>query len=460
MYSPNQRSGGALRQLWRKFTLRGGETAPFQASMRRVVEHRALMAIAIGDLDVANTSPLAVAPLDRGWTLYAHTPARGTPLDDAAETTLVARIWGSLRVLHDHQISHGDLRANKITVDDGDALFGGFDHAEYGATDAQLQSDIAQLMVTTSALYDPADRGSRSDGRLRQGGSPDGIEPAHESRCAQAYPGASIPDARAIISAARDEVKLQTGADEIQTETVTRFNRNQIIQMVLLVALVYVALPFISTVPTFLSELRTANWWWGLLGLAVSALKYVGAAAALWACADGLVSFRNLTLMQVANTFAATTTPAGVGGLALSARFLQKGGLGALRAATAVALQQSVQVVTHIVLLILFSAFAGASADLSHFVPSMMIVYLVGGLILLVVAAFVVVPKLRKWLTATVGPRVKEVLRDLRELAQRAQAARAHRPRLRRNDSRRGPGSVGLHRQRSAAIPRSSPSRW
>ena len=212
-------------------------------------------------------------------------------------------------------------------------------------------------------------------------------------------------------------MKLQTGADEIQTETVTRFNRNQIIQMVLLVALIYVALPFISTVPTFLSELRTANWWWGLLGLAVSALKYVGAAAALWACADGLVSFRNLTLMQVANTFAATTTPAGVGGLALSVRFLQKGGLGALRAATAVTLQQSVQVVTHVVLLILFSAFAGASANLTKFVPSMTIVYLVGGVILLVVTAFGVVPRLRKWLTGTVGPRVQEVLRDLRELA-------------------------------------------
>ena len=106
-------------------------------------------------------------------------------------------------------------------------------------------------------------------------------------------------------------MKRQTGADQIQAETITRFTRNQVIQLVLLVALVYVAYPFISTVPTFFTELRTANWWWALLGLAVSALTYVGAAAALWACADGLVSFRNLTIMQVANTFAATTTPAG-----------------------------------------------------------------------------------------------------------------------------------------------------
>ena len=52
------------------------------------------------------------------------------------------------------------------------------------------------------------------------------------------------------MSAARDEVKRQTGADQIQTETITRFTRSQFIQLVLLVALVYVAYPFITTVPT------------------------------------------------------------------------------------------------------------------------------------------------------------------------------------------------------------------
>ena len=82
----------------------------------------------------------------------------------------------------------------------------------------------------------------------------------------------SVTDAKAVIAAARDQVQRQTGADKIRTETITRFTRSQLIQLVLLVALVYVAYPFISTVPTFFSELRTANWWWALLGLAVSAL--------------------------------------------------------------------------------------------------------------------------------------------------------------------------------------------
>ena len=38
-------------------------------------------------------------------TLYAHTPPRGTPLDDCTGDGLVTSVWGSLGVLHHHQIS-------------------------------------------------------------------------------------------------------------------------------------------------------------------------------------------------------------------------------------------------------------------------------------------------------------------------------------------------------------------
>lgn len=416
LYGPHQRGGGFVRQFWSKLRLRDSETAPLQASMGRAVEHRALMALAVGDLGLANTSPIAVATLDRGWTVYAHKPACGTPIDDCADATPVARVWDSLAVLHSQQISHGDLRGTKITVVDGTPLFGGFAHAEYGASDAHLHTDIAQLLMTTTDLYgapkavaaaitvfgfEPVLAASR---RLTKTAMPKRIR-------------TSVRDAGTVMSTVRDEVKRQTGADQIKTATITRFTRNQLIQMVLLVALVYVAYPFISSVPVFFSELRSANWWWALAGLAVSALKYLGAAAALWACADRLVSFRDLTIMQVANTFAATTTPAGVGGLALSTRFLQKGGLGALRATTAVALQQSVQVITHITLLIFFSAAVGVSADLSRFVPSATVLYLIAGAALGAVGIFLFVPKLRRWLGTAVRPRLQEVVNDLVALA-------------------------------------------
>lgn len=416
LYGPHQRGVGFLRQFWGKLRLRDDETAPLQPSMRRAVEHRALMALAVGNLGMANTQPIAVATLDRGWTVYAHKPARGIPLADCADETPVARVWDSLGVLHSQQISHGDLRRGEITVVDGRPLFGGFSRAEFGASDAHLHTDIAQLLVTTADLYGPPKAVAAA---ITVFGN-DSVLAASRRLTRAAVPKAvrdSVRDAGATMSKLRDEVKYQTGADQIKTETITRFTRNQVIQMVLLVALVYVAYPFISSAPVFFSELRSANWWWALVGLAVSALKYLGAAAALWACADGMVRFRSLTVMQVANTFAATTTPAGVGGLALSTRFLQKGGLGALRATTAVALQQSVQVITHITLLILFSAAAGASANLSRFVPSTTVLYLIAGVVLGAIGVSLFVPKLRHWLATAVRPRLKEVLDDLMLLA-------------------------------------------
>ncbi|CDO86941.1 hypothetical protein AWC29_24295 [Mycobacterium triplex] len=415
LYGPHQRSGGALRELWRKLRLRDAETAPFQASMSRAVEHRALMAIAIGEAGVANTSTIAFAALDRGWTLYAHRPVRGIPLDECTKTTPVTRVWESLRKLHDYQISHGDLRCHEITVEDGTVLFGGFGNAEYGATDAQLQSDLAQLLVTTTALYDAK---SAVRAAIDTFGK-DAILTASRRLTRSAVPKRvrkSVGDAADVISAARSEVKSQTGADQIEKETITRFTRSQVIQLVLLGALVYVAYPFISTVPTFFSELRSANWWWALLGVFISASTYVGAAAALWACTDGTVNFWKLSIAQVANTFAATTTPAGVGGLALSTRILQKSGLSVMRATAAVALQQSVQVIMHLVLLILFSTVAGASMDLSHFVPDATVLYLLAGVALGIVGAFLLVPKLRGWLATAVRPRLQEVAKDLVEL--------------------------------------------
>jgi uncharacterized protein (TIRG00374 family) len=332
------------------------------------------------------------------------------------KSTPVAEVWESLRKLQEHRISHGDLRDKEITVSNGAVLFGGFGSAEYGANDNQLQSDIAQLLVTTSALYGADSAVGAAIDALGK----DTVLTASRRLTKTAVPKhirESVNDASAVISRSRAAVMRQTGTEKIKAETITRFSRSQLIQLVLLVALVYVAYPFISTVPTFFSALGKANWWWALLGLAISASTYVGAAAALWASADEKVNFWRLSIAQVANTFAATTTPAGVGGLALSTRILQKSGLSTVRATTAVALQQSMQVIMHVVLLIFFSTVAGAGTDLSHFVPKATVLYLIAGVALGLVGAFLLVPRLRRWLATDLGPKLKEITADLIEVA-------------------------------------------
>ncbi|WP_040793062.1 lysylphosphatidylglycerol synthase transmembrane domain-containing protein [Nocardia paucivorans] len=418
LYGKNQRSHSAVRQLWRLLTFRSSETAPLHGSMHRAVEHRALMTLALGDLDLAAYRPVAVSALARGWMLYAHTLPEGKQIGfDTDDSDAPAQIWRALRELRERQISHGELWPTEIhRTATGSIRFSGFNTAELGASDAQLQSDIAQLLVTTTAVYgrEPAVRAAittlgeepvlTASRRLTKSAMPAGIR-----KC--------IPDWKAVVSAAREEVREQTGQDRIEAEQITRFNRNNLIQLALLIGLVYVAYPFISAVPTFFSQLRTANWWWALAGLALSSLTYLGTAAALWACVSGQVRFVPLVVMQIANTFAATTTPARVGGLALSVRFLQKGGVGAVRASAAVALQQAVQVSTHIGLLVLFSVAAGTSTDLSHFVPAPTVIYLIVGVGVGIAGTFMFVPKLRRWLKYSVRPQVQEVVGELAGLA-------------------------------------------
>jgi uncharacterized protein (TIRG00374 family) len=67
-------------------------------------------------------------------------------------------------------------------------------------------------------------------------------------------------------------------------------------------------------------------------------------------------------------------------------------------------------------LLILFSAVAGVSADLSHFVPKAAVLYLIAGVALGIVGTFLLVPKLRQWLATAVRPKLKEVTSDLVDL--------------------------------------------
>ncbi|GAB26226.1 hypothetical protein GOPIP_093_00330 [Gordonia polyisoprenivorans NBRC 16320 = JCM 10675] len=415
LYGPNQHSAGLLRQFVRKIRLRTQETGPLQLSVSRMVEHRGLMAIAVGDVGLADSAPVAVASLDRGWTMYAHRTRRGCDLDAAITQTTPRALWEALQELHSHGIAHGDLRASRITVLDGTVLFGGFTHAEYGANENRMESDIAQMLASTTELYGAEAAVTAAIDVLGE----DRVLVASRRLTKTALPSRirdGLADAKSTLSQAREEIVSQTGG-EIQAAPITRFTRSQVIQLVLLVALVYVAYPFISTVPTFFGELRSLDWWWALMGLVVSMLTYVGAAAALWACADGVVSFRNLVIMQFGNTFAATTTPAGVGGLALSTRFLQKGGLGGVRATTAVALQQSVQVIVHVALLIVFTTLAGTSTNLEHFVPSTTVLYLVAGALLGVVGVFLLVPKLRHWLGTSLRPKVIELLTDILDVA-------------------------------------------
>ncbi len=104
----------------------------------------------------------------------------------------------------------------------------------------------------------------------------------------------------------------------------------------------------------------TANWGWFAVCVAMSALTYLASAIALAGSVPRSVPFTSNVEAQMASSFVNRVTPANVGGMALSVRFLQKAGIAPAEAVTGLGLNVLVGAIVHIVLLVVFLAFSRA----------------------------------------------------------------------------------------------------
>jgi uncharacterized membrane protein YbhN (UPF0104 family) len=177
-------------------------------------------------------------------------------------------------------------------------------------------------------------------------------------------------------------------------------------------------------------KLNTWQAWGWVLGAAVaSALTYVAAALNLVGCVKERIPFRTAVTAQVAAAFAGLVAPGMVGGLAVNTRFLQRAGVPVSRAVTSVGVSQVIAFASYLVLLLLFSAFAGSrqqkeAGGLTAITPSATVTGVIVGLavLALLIAA---IPRLRTFVLnkvrpffTDVWPEVLQVGRTPRKLGQ------------------------------------------
>jgi uncharacterized protein (TIRG00374 family) len=162
-------------------------------------------------------------------------------------------------------------------------------------------------------------------------------------------------------------------------------------------------------------ELRHANWWWAAAALALSALTYVGAAVALdGALREQLPLAPNIGV-QMATSFVGVAAPGG--GLALTARFLQKRGLDTPSAVAAIGVDSVAGFIVHLTLTGLFVALAGSSGLRTFDLPSLGTIGLIAAGVVLVAAVSVAIPWSRSLLMTRVLPATKRSLGNIGEIA-------------------------------------------
>jgi undecaprenyl-diphosphatase len=158
----DERSADLMFRLYRRLVPRDfGDEKAF-SSLRRTVEHEALVAMAARGIGVTTPRLVAFSSAEPNGFVLAYEAIDGRSLDRVApeEVTdeVLAGIWQQVVLLRTHRIAHRDLRlANVFLAADGRAWIIDFGFSELAASDLLLSTDLAELLAS-SALQVGVDR--------------------------------------------------------------------------------------------------------------------------------------------------------------------------------------------------------------------------------------------------------------------------------------------------------------
>jgi undecaprenyl-diphosphatase len=156
----DERSADLLFRMYRKVLPRDlGDERGF-TSLRRAVEHEALLAFAARDLGVRTPRFVALASAEPSAFVLSYEAIDGKSLDrvdaEAVTDALLVSIWEQVDVLRSRRVAHRDLRlANVFVAADGEVWMIDFGFSELAASDTLLANDIAELLAATTLVVGP-----------------------------------------------------------------------------------------------------------------------------------------------------------------------------------------------------------------------------------------------------------------------------------------------------------------
>ena len=419
VYDRDQQAAGAFYRLYRSLLLRSPVSRGAPLSADRTVERRALLSYAAEDAGAPTPALRAVVRAGPEATVLAYDHHAGTTLAErnpGCTDAELRNIWDAVHVLHEHRVTHRSLTADRIllTGDDQVMLLDPGD-GDVAASDLQVRLDVAQLLAEL-ALYVGPERSA--DLALEKAGADElvGVVPLLQRVALARSTRAELRRRRDVLPALRQRLLAAVPGGEVTPVRLERIRFRSLVTLVASVAAAYLLAGELTRV-SLGHALRTSDWHWGLVALALSAVTYVGAALELSGFVSERLNFTRTLLAQLAGSFVTLVTPAAVGGAALNIRYLQRRKVPAPVAAASVGVSQLVAIVLHILLLVVSIAVAGAAAKEPFRRPPTWSYFVLAGLVVAALGVLAV-PAGRRLLRARVQPMLGQVLPRLLEVAQ------------------------------------------
>jgi glycosyltransferase 2 family protein len=418
VFDRDQQAAGLFYRIYRSVRLLGPVSRAAPLSVDRVVERRALLSYAAEDAGVPTPRLRALVRVGPEAAVLAFEHHDGTTLarrNPGCSDEELKRIWDAVGKLHARRVTHRALTADRILfTGDGQAMLLDPGDGDVAASDLQIRLDVAQLLAELS-LYVGPDRTARLARDETAADELVAVVPLLQPVVLARSTRKALRRHRDLLPALRTRLLAAVPGVEVAPVRLERIRLRTLVTMVAGAAAVYLLAGELARA-SLGSTLREANWQWGIAALALSASTYVGATISLSGFVAGRLSFFRTLLVQVAGSFITLVTPAAVGGAALNIRYLQRRKIPAAVAAASVGVAQVVAFVLHIVLIVIFAAIAGSSAE-EHIQPPRWAWFVLAGLVVLALAVFAI-PAGRRALRARISPTLGQVLPRLLEVAQ------------------------------------------
>jgi undecaprenyl-diphosphatase len=377
------RDSDALAAVGRYLAFRHVEDeAPFATAKQRV-EHEALLASLAAHGGVHAALPLAIASEHAGPSVLVLAGIDGHPIgeetDAALDDATVTALWREVSHLRAARVAHRHLSLHNVMLDaQGQSWIVDFGYAQAGASDRALAQDVAELLASLALVVGPR---RATDAAVATLGKPALTEalPLLQPLALATKTRRSLRHHHGLLDEVRNGAADAVGAEHVKLEPLTRLRPRSVLTLVCLLVATYLLLPQFGEFHQTLDAARHAELGWLVLAVLVSVGTFLAAALSLSGAVLAPLAYGRTFVTQLASSFGNKITPAGLGGMGVNTRYLERSGVTKGDALGAVALNGTVGFVVHVAALVLSAVLLGHTG-----LPS---VHLPGGWVLLVGAA-------------------------------------------------------------------------
>lgn len=363
--TPDERDADLLNRTVRRVRYADAEVELGYRLVERRIEHEAFALMLAERHGVRAPRLVTVGRTDRGAAFLATeaTGDRAVTDEDLRSDSFVAELWRLVGVLHAAGIAHRRLELGSVRVDpEGRPTLRAFHRSHVGPSTRERARDIAELLTETALVVGPdgaVDAAVAALGTAAVADSLRMLQPA-------ALPGPTrrrVKPHKDLLDRLRAVVSEATGEPDIDLERLERIRPRTLLIIGVSAIAFYSLLPQLATIGETVDSFAEAQLIW-LVGAALASfLTYVFAAITFQGAIPQPIPFGSNLRAQTAASFAALVGPAGAGGYAVNARFLQRNGLHPAESAASVTINALAGFAMSAVLLVGFIFWSGRAGS-------------------------------------------------------------------------------------------------